>query len=447
MSMFPHTRKILKPTVCGILSIAFPWNALSAVASDEQPTAVTTKKRCGHCGGVSTAIKESYKAADVNTLLKAIERDPKNASHHLSLGFYYKEQGLGYPALEEFQTARQLDPNNSMPLIGQSQAYAQLRQYDQAEKIIDEGSNQFKESNEFPILRYLLLVQEGRNQQADDYIREIAAKQQNPDLLMFYASILVKNKEYKSALALCDRVINQEKSNGLAILVKASILNKLGRESEELTVISQLFDNMPYSEQICTFTLKYMLRKRLYAGALEPALALLAIKSPTDADYVRTKMLALQLLALTPVDSSEKVITKVTGKLPNKTAAPSFQETVGNLCDKLGRTDLAMQHYLTAAYAPGAGWQQHNKAAFYAETKALDWRTAIPQYKEASKLASGVQQANLLSRAQSLEARLTFLDNDLALKSKLFLVKAINQKIMPFLLIKEILQSRAQQRS
>jgi tetratricopeptide (TPR) repeat protein len=103
----------------------------------------------------------------------------KNSAYYYGMGNYYAAKGDYNKALEQFQTAVNLDPNNVDAKINMGNCYGMIQQYDQSIKILEEVVNLYPQNRRAFENLATTYKNAGNNQKAEEYTRKANAIRNN----------------------------------------------------------------------------------------------------------------------------------------------------------------------------------------------------------------------------------------------------------------------------
>lgn len=378
-------------------------------------------------------------------LLELAAAQPGNALVHQAVGMYYEQQGLPYPAMQEYEESRVLAPQDERSWLGQIRIALKLKQFTQAEDLWTQAHNRFPTSDNVDFVRFLILNMEGKKAAADSYLDDlIVDKPGSPQLKTAKATVLANNRQFKNALLLCNQVLNKYGPFMPALFLKGSILQQLGRKAEAFESMRQCFDKSPYNALLCRFYLRYLLAAGRMDLALEPALALLAVcDRENDEEVIQAKFLSSAILVRTPERKWTVAAEQVSTKLKDREMARSFHQYLAAVFDALGLVDEAFWQYKRASLIEPCKEQYIIAAARYAESTTANLDEATALYRKAWAIYPN-QSKNFSRQIDRLSCRSNLVDNDIVWQWKVLLHRAWASRMRPLAYAFDVMRLKEQ---
>ncbi|MEW4455368.1 tetratricopeptide repeat protein [Bremerella sp. JC817] len=180
--------------------------------------------------------------AQIDVLTKAIEANPNNADAYRLRGLMYLEQGKFENALADLKiVTEQLAPGDLTSLQAYARAFAQLGEFDEAIKAV----NQIVKANPNSPIGYLLRAQfktmAGNLDAAiTDLDQVLVLDSRSVPALLMRASLYVEREDYKAALQDVERALAVDTGNMQALLMRATLYAQEGKYSEAIRDLEAL---------------------------------------------------------------------------------------------------------------------------------------------------------------------------------------------------------------
>jgi tetratricopeptide (TPR) repeat protein len=271
------------------------WHALAAVIylEEEIDSAINTNERQ----------PSDIESLALEHLERAVSLEPEYAPHHISAGLLYRQRGAMNKAIEAFEYAGSLSPEEYKPWLELAKTQLDSGKYPQAQV---------------------------------SAARALAHSSEEVEVLMLNAQITIKQGDLDTALTHLEAVMEKSKGNPQALKLIAEVLDGLDRSEEALGYMEQalpLFGN-PIEMKLQHLNLLY--RARGYEAAL-PRLESLIGRYPDEPE-----LLAMQAEWLFQIGSGKQAVER---------ARIALYEGKGIL-PEIRRADL---HYMIGLHARQEG--------------------------------------------------------------------------------------------
>ena len=114
-----------------------PGQATSPAASNEIPTPMGPAAPMGSAAPTQTSGGGAPMMVEINALKERVQKDPKDVQAWSRLANLYQDSGMFEPAIEFYQRASELLPNNANLLTDMGICYQQLKQFDKALELLE----------------------------------------------------------------------------------------------------------------------------------------------------------------------------------------------------------------------------------------------------------------------------------------------------------------------
>ncbi len=398
--------------ICVLASVIFGASIQFSLAADHKQ--LGSQPSCGCKGLANVMVGKFMKKSFADDLIKQLLRNPYNPEARLAMGMYYEVHGMSYEALSQYTEAERLKPSNPGGMLGQARVYMVVRQFDLADRFLSRIRSKFPDVLDGDLLQFMSYSMQGKPDVAERWLNQrIHLYPNNFKLKLVKATLLAVHNHIEESLGICNQVLAVQQNYFPAIILKTSDLKRLGHNEEAFRVVFRCFEEMPYEIRMCWFYLRLLLDEKRPDLALEPALAMFALSEPgNEHEEKLARLFATSFLATAASQAAEQTIARVTSKLTDKKVAARFQKNMGDVFDRLGRPNLALQHYSSSLLLSEHEVAAYMRVARYAETRARDCQAALAEYEAALKYASPKDCVVLLPRIAHLKARVSLLPND-----------------------------------
>lgn len=211
----------------------------------------------------------------VQLFQEMLQRQPNNAQLHRLLGVVYETLKRPDDALQAYERARQLEPNDSWTLFHIAQIQIQQGRKEEAWDILTTAL----QANPDDISLYPLLERLATELERTEAYRamlQTLAAQDTPgeEPLKAYAALLQREGKTEDALALVNRRLRTKPDDVALLTLKLGLLNALGRHAQMLSVYAQLARLNPNDIGLLR---SWALHAEQYGSTVETILALQAL--------------------------------------------------------------------------------------------------------------------------------------------------------------------------
>ncbi len=405
-----NRQKLFPFSVFVLSSLFFPIHAAFAVSQSDAAL----------LGQIEKEVQaESIAAPTYKQIQELVERYPDDDHIRVLLGDCLDSLGLPSQAMEQYEAAVQLGPNDPKSVAALIKAKFRRGYPDEAEKLLETARKRFPESPDLDFWTANFLFSKKNYDEAEKlYLKAIHAGTPIPGLPTALANMRLMSRQYKIAIALADQDLEIDPKLFAALEIKGLALVKLGKYDEACPLLKQSFDAHRTNQELQIAYVRCLLWKGDYVQALRPALVHLSATASEYTDPFMAKKLVSSIIGHLNEKQIKEGIAEVS-KYPMFNMRSSFHFALGDLLDRRNFHALAIEQYregLSLSPQFGRGWY---RLGLDQETVLRDYDGALVSYKKAVQYCPrDTEVANHFTRLQS---RITNRKEDLAwlMKDKL----------------------------
>ena len=393
---------------------------LSSFISPNHIAFAVSQSDLGLLGEIEKEVQaESISDRSFEQIQILVERYPNDDHIRLLLGDCLDSLGLPTQAMEQYQTAVQLGPNDPKAVATLIKAKYKRGYVDEAEKLLDSARKRFPESSDLDFWSANFLFSKKNDDEAEKlYLKALQAGKPVPGLPTALANMKLMRKQYQVAVALADQDLEIDPKLFAAVEVKAwRLLN--WASSARLAHFSSRHLRRTVAIKNCrlptynAFSGKATMRKHF---VLPWCIYLL---QPVNIPILSLpKSSVSSMIAHLSEQQIKEAIAEVS-KYPMYNMRAGYHFALGDLLDRRNYHALAVAQYregLSLSPEFGRGWY---RLGLDQETVLRDYDGALVSYKKAVQYSP--RDPEIANHFTRLQSRIATRKQDLAwlLKDKL----------------------------
>jgi len=360
---------------------------------------------------------------DFERLGEIINRNPQSARAHIILGLCYEKLGLASQAVQQYDTASKLAPNDPKPLADLVLARIHSGDVGDISGLIAHALNRFPNDPEVLFLAGYDALQNRKLIQSEKYLSQAyKAKPDIPWLKCVYAELLLYRHNPVKAYVLAKAELKTDPKNWRANMVAGLALIDGGHYTDSLKYLRIASDARPDRTDISEKLAVLSAWSGDYAEAIRPNLRCLAICTGATSHSPRLENLLLDCFKRTPKAVAVRVVEEESSQSVRAAQNAYYQNAVGEALQRVGWDDAAIAQYRAAVkLKPNFGLATYN-LAHENEYYLHDYQQAKILYRLAQQLGlpDNLSATDSINR---LEDRLLVRKQDLAWRLKDLLIR------------------------
>jgi tetratricopeptide (TPR) repeat protein len=393
---------------------------LSSFVSSTNDAFAISQSDAGLLGQIEKEVQaESISDRSYEEIQTLVDRYPNDDHIRLLLGDCLDSLGLPSQAMEQYETAVQLGPNDPKAVATLIKAKYKRGYLDEAEKLLDSARKRFPESSDLDFWSANFLFSKKNYDEAEKmYLKALQFGKPVPGLPTALANMKLMRKQYQTAVALADQDLEIDPKLFAALEIKGLALVKLGKFDQACPLLKQAFEAHRSNQELQVAYIQCLLWKSDYAEALRPALVHLSATASEYSDPVIAKKLVSSIIGHLTEQQINEAIAEVS-KYPMYNMRSGYHFALGDLLDRRNYHALAVEQYregLSLSPEFGRGWY---RLGLDQETVLRDYDGALVSYKKAVQYCP--RDSEVTNHFTRLQSRITTRKQDLAwlLKDKL----------------------------
>lgn len=362
---------------------------------------------------------ENISEQSYDRIQELVERYPNDDHIRLLLGDCLDSLGLPSQAMEQYETAVQLGPNDPAAVAALIKAKYKRGYLDEAEKLLQTARKRFPQSSDLDYWSANFLFSKKNYDEAEKmYLKAIHSGKQIPGLPTALANIKLMRNQYQIAAFLADQDLAIDPNLLAALEIKGLALVKLGRYADACPLLKKTFEARRTNMDLQVAYIQSLLWTSKYAEALRPALVHLSMTASEYSDPITSKKLVSHIISYLNEKQVKEAIAEVS-KYPMFNNRGAYHFALGDILDRRNFHALAVQQYREGvAVSPtfGRGWY---RLGLDQETSLRDYDGALVSYKKALDYAP--RDTEIANHYARLQSRMSTRKQDLAwlIKDKL----------------------------
>lgn len=376
-------------------------------------------------GTILKQIDQGHPLSDtqVEFLLDAGKRNPKDATIPYALGRYYESVNFGTLAAEQYWASYVIDQNNPDPLIAMARVKLKLGDLPAASDLVNRAYAKFPNNYKVLVTRGLFYQREGNMNRAVECYKA-AAKLQPADaeLLSASAQLFFKEASYREALRMANKALELDPSSSVALATRGQCLSVMGQPSLALKPLAQAFTGSPYNFELAKFYYATSMRVGRSDLAIAPAMILMAAYVGKPDHLLLFKNRIMQMILTLPDQKVQAAAVMSEKKLDGTKMANLVYFCLGDIYDRLGQPNHAIKYYQGGLKTDPNYARAYLRVGMDQEDYLGDYGEAMKNYKTAFTLLP--DDFEIKARMDRLQSRMDNQHNDLAWKLKSVFKKA-----------------------
>lgn len=406
--MFSAKRKVgLLLTGSLLLSLACPLNAAFAAAYPPLVQSVLAQLDAGN----------KLTDSQVEQLLDASKKAPKDPAIKYALGRYYESVNFGTLACDQYWSAFILDQTNSEPLITMARLKIRMGDVDAFNQLVAKAFERFP--NDYKVLVTAGLQYQRMNDLKNAHACYEKAMKLKPsgdaELLSAISQLFFKQSKFHPAIVAAERAIAIDPNSFSALTTKGECLALAGAYDRAFDPLSKAFHNGPLSLELASYYYQTAMQCRRYDEALEPLLIVMASKVGEERALLHYKHRVANVLAVLPDDKIAAAAKSANDRLKGTKWNALLYFCMGDIYDRVKKPQKAVVYYQEGLKS------DPNYARAYLrlgedQEQFGQYKLAMDNYDHAYTLLP--DDSEIAARHDRLKQRMTNRQNDLAWRLK-----------------------------
>jgi len=397
------------------LALNMAWSAESSPSTAQQPQDVDALLK-----GIQDAVAEQKRPSDqtLKQIEAILEKDPNNYRAHLVLGVCYDSLGLPMQAIDQYETAMKLKPNEPQALIELIRARAKIGGRGEAKTLLRLAKERFPDNLDVIALMGQEYLKEGQITAATGAFEEVVdSKKPIYGAYAGLAEIRLGQSRFDEAYRLGAQEVAFHPDNSKGYLTEGMALYLLKKYSQAIDPLRVALGADQRNTQLAVVVARCCYWSGRYQVGFEPAVLAAALTAQIGfEDPQGMRAILIDTMRHCPKSMIRKWVTDNSPKYERTLHNAAFHALLGDALDNIGMHDLALQQFQVAVnLAPSYAFANF-KLGQMLEFYKCDYAQALVHYKKAH--SSNPNDAEMMDYTERLENRLAERNGDLAWRLK-----------------------------
>jgi tetratricopeptide (TPR) repeat protein len=353
---------------------------------------------------------------DFDDLGAILQQEPENARVHLVAGMAFESMGLAEQAIEQYNLAVKLSPDDPKPMVDLLKSRIRFGEGESATHLIELAHNKFPNDPDVNFIVGWDALKQGKLAIAYRALgKAMAAKPDIPWLNVTYGELMLQERNYEEAWKYAAKELARDPAHppAKAQMVAGLSLAHMKRREDAIKYLGPACIATPKDTRLSSQLARLSVWCGRYTDAIDPCLLYFAVSAKPFVEDSEMRALLLDCFRHSSKEEALKRIDDINKNFTPAWTNAAYHNLVGELEAQMGWHDVAIESFKTAVKLdPGLGIAQFNLGKDY-EQYEHDYENALACYRKAEQLRLP-EKTPVVDYATRLEERLTVRKGDLS---------------------------------